>query len=424
VEGTVFRSRELGCDAAELGPRKSLRLAQAGVLVALALAVGLVATADARAASGDLDPSFGQGGEVRTTFSPGKASAESVAIDAKGRIVAAGASCPTLGRCDFALARYKTNGNLDPSFGSGGMVTTAFAGGPAVAGAVAIDSTGRIIAGGVIVGATSALPSRFALAAYKPNGTLDPTFGDGGKVDTGLFPYTGRFPSITIDSNDRILAAGFASRNGQHDVLARFNPDGSLDPSFGSHGMVYTYAGNYRSVATYPGDRVVAAGHKIVRLRSDGSFDPSFGGDGKRTSPGLTASSAAIDSKGRIVVAGYVLRDEHEQLVTRRFAQDGARDRSFSKDGVAKVPLARGPLPSVAIDSKGRIVVAEGYRPITVVRYRPSGKRDRSFGDRGVVRKPRDAGKRSVATDARDRIIVASHLFGAGGGFGLVRYLG
>ena len=104
-----------------------------------------------------------------------------------------GSTATTSGGTDFALARYDTRGNLDPSFGTGGIVVTDL-GGVDAAQAVALQSDGRIVVGGSSDG-------RFAFARYGVDGTLDSTFGSGGVVVTD---FEGRLSALALASGGRV----------------------------------------------------------------------------------------------------------------------------------------------------------------------------------------------------------------------------
>ena len=136
-------------------------------------------------------------------------------------------------------------GDLDPSFGNGGIVTTDFGTG-AHAYALAILPNGKIIAAG---GAGS---QHFALARYLPDGSLDPVFDGDGKVTTDLGAAAGDGANgLAIQPNGRIVAAG-----GSGDfVLARYRRDGSLDQSFGADGKVTTDFGGTSSARTSSSSR-------------------------------------------------------------------------------------------------------------------------------------------------------------------------
>jgi uncharacterized delta-60 repeat protein len=156
------------------------------ICLAAGLALALGVPLAAWAASGDLDATFGTGGKVTTDFAGGTDEAHGVVIQPlDGKIVAAGEAKTSYGE-DFALARYSPNGTLDTTFGTGGLVTTDFNGRDDVAFAVALQSDGKIVAAGQ---AQSSYGQAFALARYNPDGTLDATFGRGGKVTTA---FTGR----------------------------------------------------------------------------------------------------------------------------------------------------------------------------------------------------------------------------------------
>jgi uncharacterized delta-60 repeat protein len=199
-----------------------------------------------------------------------------VAIQSDGKIVAAGGSynfASNGGTNDgFELARYNTDGSLDISFGTGGKVVTPF-GGYAVASAVAIQSDGKIVAAGrSLIGNVS----NFALARYNTNGSLDTTFGMGGKVVT-LIGGSSFASAVAIQSNGKIVAAGNTRPNlgfsFLYFALARYNTNGSLDTSFGSGGIVETPIGNSsaaaNAVAIQPDGRIVAAGgsNRLHQLR-------------------------------------------------------------------------------------------------------------------------------------------------------------
>ncbi len=152
-------------------------------------------------AAGRLDRSFGGDGTVSTRFPDRRSQANAVAIDGRGRIVAAGTGENKV----FALARYKRNGHLDRSFGRHGRVITRFqpVGRHAklqAAYALLIDSRGRI----VVAGDTGYGDDRFALARYRPNGHLDRSFSGDGRVRTNFRGReTGAF-GVAIDSRDRL----------------------------------------------------------------------------------------------------------------------------------------------------------------------------------------------------------------------------
>src|SRR5262249_12815579 len=132
-------------------------------------------------ADGSPDSTFGKGGKVITYLSS-YAAVNALAMQSDGKIVAAGGAHVGPPGGSSALARYNTDGSLDSTFGRGGTIITNFAGGGSWAGAVAIQSDGRIVIAGVLY--AGGRDWDFALARYNTSGTLDTTFGISGKVTT------------------------------------------------------------------------------------------------------------------------------------------------------------------------------------------------------------------------------------------------
>lgn len=163
-----------------------LRVKSSRALIAIAL-IGLILlpapSSRVNAAAGDLDPKFGNGGRVVTPLEA-IASVNDLAIQPDGKIIAAGVSMSRgiYYAENFALARYNADGSLDASFGSGGKVETDFVGYYDLAAALAIQPDGKVIVAGEAD--TSKDGSGFGLARYNPDGSLDAGFGSGGKVIT------------------------------------------------------------------------------------------------------------------------------------------------------------------------------------------------------------------------------------------------
>ena len=210
---------------------------------------------------GTLDTSFGVDGKVETDFSPRGDGAADVAIQADGRIVVIGNAA---GRGKFALARYNSDGTLDATFGGDGKVMTDFTSGSDWASGVAIQADGRIVAAGA-AGYYSG-HSRFALARYNSDGTLDATFGVDGKVMTDFTSASDSASGVAIQADGRIVAAGVAGDQSGNSkfALARYNSDGTLDASFGVDGKIetdFTPRGDFASgVAIQTDGKIVVVG--------------------------------------------------------------------------------------------------------------------------------------------------------------------
>lgn len=204
-------------------------------------------------ADGSLDGGFGSGGTIVTDLGSFDQALDAV-IAVDGRITVGGRSGG-----DFALARYTADGSLDPSFGTGGKVTTDF-GAIDPAFAIAADPSGRITAVGTSAG-------DFALARYNDDGSLDTSFGNGGKVTTDFSGGSDDAANaLVVDSSGVVTAAGYtsASAGSTEFALARYDASGNLDPSFGSNGKATATLGNALNsgldAAAQPDRRLVVAG--------------------------------------------------------------------------------------------------------------------------------------------------------------------
>jgi uncharacterized delta-60 repeat protein len=297
---------------------------------------------------GSLDATFGSAGKVTTDFGGDSDRAQSVALQPDGKIVAAGTtSTPGVSGADFALARYNPDGSLDATFGSAGKVTTDFGGG---AEAVALQPDGKIVAAGsASPGAT--IFSDFALARYNPDGSLDATFGSGGKVTTHFASGTDQAFGVALQPNGKIVAAGTAHTGTSYNfALARYNPDGSLDATFGSGGKVTTeFTANFdqaNTVALQPNGKIVAAGRTgagtshdfaLARYNPDGSLDATFGSGGKVTTDFTGGSDqafgVALQPNGKIVAAGTAHTGTILEFALVRYKKHGGLDPSFGSGG-------------------------------------------------------------------------------------------
>src|SRR6185369_6709103 len=184
-----------------------------------------------------LDTTFGSGGIVYTDFSGQTDKGRAVVIQPDGKILVAGTGGDGP-HYFFELARYNTNGSLDTTFGSGGKVTTD----PSPSGTynelwdVALQPDGRILAAGNV---TYGSDTQFAVARYNPSGTLDNFFGSSGIATTNPTASTAdRAYSVLVQPDGRIvLVGGSAGGNSTgHFALSRFTYSGYIDQTFGNNG--------------------------------------------------------------------------------------------------------------------------------------------------------------------------------------------
>jgi uncharacterized delta-60 repeat protein len=200
-----------------------------------------------RAVDEDLDPTLGTDGKVLTDFDHSTDIANAVAVQADGKLVIVGTTYINNDYAgeDFAVARYNPDGTLDKTFGAGGKTQTDFPGLAAVASSVVVQSDGKIVLAGGAFPLFTFLGD-FKLVRYNSNGSLDTSFGDGGVVTTN-FPQGSYAFDVTLQPDGKIIAAGtvFVDFNpGESSntdfALARYNPDGTPDATFGNGGQVTT----------------------------------------------------------------------------------------------------------------------------------------------------------------------------------------
>ncbi len=409
----------------------------------------------ATAAAGDLDGTFGIGGKVTTDF---VGAARGIAVQPDGKIVTAGA---TLGvTLDFALARYNPDGSLDATFGTGGKVTTDFAGSNEQAFAVALQQDGKIVAAGTTGNGTG---SDFALARYNPDGSLDATFGTDGKVRADFAGGADQAFAVAIQPDGKIVAAGPEQSpypNFYDFGLSRYEPDGSPDPTFGTGGKVATdidpTSGQgsvdlAHAVALQPDGKIVAAGFSengvvgggprfaVVRYQPDGGLDGTFGTGGKVTTDLVgsheEAEGLVLQPDGKIVVAGGTgTATASFDFALARYGSDGSLDPAFGAGGIVTTDLA-GNLDkahSIARQSDGKLVVAgetlsNGLDPsynFALARYNEDGSLDTTFGAGGTV--TTDFGGHNdhafaIALQPDGNIVAAGDAFPD---FALARYVG
>jgi uncharacterized delta-60 repeat protein len=225
------------------------------------LALGLGAVS-AQAAPGALDPTFGGGGHLRTGFGLVSNEGRAVAVQNDGKIIVAGETLHG-GEYSFTLYRYNTDGSLDTSFGGDGMIQTSFGYSGDEIRAIVIQVDGKILVGG------STYPqfqtySHFAVARFNPDGTLDTTWGGDGRAVIA-HPQPLRGNAIVPQGDGKVVIAGehLSGSNPGNFTLARFNADGSHDTAFGVGGFVFTDFGvesKAEAVILLPGNKILAVG--------------------------------------------------------------------------------------------------------------------------------------------------------------------
>jgi uncharacterized delta-60 repeat protein len=307
-------------------------------------------------------PSFAIGdGKVTTDFNADADTGNSVTVQADDKILVAGRKWNG-SNLDFALARYNTDGALDTSFDADGKVTTDFGTNSNGQGyGVTLQSDGKIL----VAGSSQNDSFDFALARYNADGSLDTSFDGDGKAttnfNTSLLSSDDYGQSVAVQTDGKILVAGKSSLEAGRDsdfALARFNTDGSLDTSFGVDGKLTTNFNSYddsgNSVTVQSDGKILVAGYAavngvslrgadfaIARYNTDGSLDTSFDGDGKVTTAfGGTGmfggtemgNSVTVQADGKILVAEFSFSGGggNKDFALARYNPDGSLDARFN----------------------------------------------------------------------------------------------
>jgi uncharacterized delta-60 repeat protein len=345
-----------------------------------------------------LDPIFGVGGtligELRGY------DARDVAVQPDGKILVVGthyvAENHDYRPAGFAVGRYNPDGTPDPTFGSGGHVADDFG---LRANGVALQPDGKIIVGGLGVPPASQYSRTFALARYNPDGSPDTSFGSDGKA---FLPLSGDVQpnegaeAIAVQPDGKIVAVGSF---GSVFVVVRFGAGGQPDPAFGTGGFVTTDFGIVFERATgvalqSDGKIVVAGGGKtehvgfalLARYDAAGRIDPSFGAGGTiRVDDGFVGVAGAItttlalqpDGKAVLVAANPV--GANPDLVLSRFNADGSPDGGFGTGGRVVTPVA-------AVAAEGDFTTVTDAAVTADGRILVAGYLGSTYGDLLVVR--------------------------------------
>jgi uncharacterized delta-60 repeat protein len=391
-----------------------------GSRVVVAMALSAVGVGVALAAPGDLDVGFDGDGR-RTLDYGGGDSAEAVLVQPDGKIVVAGGGNPN---SDFAVARFHPDGSLDASFDGDGVVGVNF-GGVDQALAVALQADGKL----VVAGETS-VGFDVALIRLNADGSLDANFDGDGRRTSDASGDSGQ--DVLVQPDGKIVVTGFGTPNGDV-VVARFNPDGSPDPSFDTDGVVGVNFGGTAdlglAVALQGDGKLVVAGWTsvgndvlVLRLNADGSLDANFDGDGKRTldfGGDDRGQDVLVQPDGRIVVAGH--GNANRDVAVARFMPDGSLDPSFDTDGVVGVDFGGVDLGlALARQANGKLVVVGATGgDIALVRLNVDGSLDTGF-DYDAKKTIDISGvdrAQAVAVQPDGRIVLAG-VSGAGPGVG------
>ena len=343
----------------------------------LLLMFSLTATAQS---AGSLDRTFGNNGVATLTFSE-TATAYAVAIQPDRKIVAAGGAVYTSGGPTLkSIFRFTANGALDPTFNGTGYnnTVTTFADQTSFA-SIALQPDGKIVVGG-------RTGSRFAVARFNADGTIDTSFGTNGYTTT-LLGNNSTLTSIKVLPDGKILATGTQTSPTSDFALVKYNADGSLDTTFGTGGIVISDIGGTDSStdsAVLPDGKIILVGTfrdtltgenkaPIVRYNADGSRDTSFGAGGVVFKNGTGFKNIFIRSDGKLIIIDF-------STAMNRYSPDGTLEAATSLSPVASIT-------SAAIQADGKVILI-GQTPTNIKvisRFNADGSTDTTFGTNGNV---------------------------------------
>lgn len=327
-----------------------------------------------------------------------------IAVQQDGKIITTSGEEQN-GMMTYAM-RFNSDGSIDQSFGNNGYFTSPIIDyGHNSPRLLYIQPDGKIILGSAIELAPLA-DNDFFLIRLKTNGELDSSFGINGTVITSLFGDE-YFSSVVVQPDNKILAYGYSSGNERHIMVLRYQPDGTIDSSFGTNGVVQSETTSWGFHYPTPNDikimqdgRIVIGlkasifalnppsgntAFSVIRLLPNGSLDTSFNHTGiaytNTNLPGLIYCRAmSLQPDGKILLFG-----DADSLAIIRFDSSGSLDKSFGINGLKKFDTL-GRLEDGLIQPDGKIVAGVGIdNSMALYRFKPNGEFDSSFGIYGRV---------------------------------------
>ena len=334
-------------------------------------------------AAGVLDPSFNGSGKVFTAIAGSIASASAVAALPGGKIQLAGtcafgASLISNPGYQFCLVRYLSNGSLDTTFGSGGIVATTGTGSNDLIFGMAVLPDGNTVVAGRCIGASGGF--RACFARYLPDGSLDTSFQSTGKVTTSVQATIAAFAR---QPDGKLVVAGSCPGSANNFCVARFDADGNADLTFNSTGLVVTTIGTSpagtgaRSILLYPDGNILivgpcqsgGAGNRfcVARYLPNGAPDLAFNGSGQLILAAIGSNDYAtglrIQPDLKILISGSCTSGSVNNFCLVRLNANGSVDSTFGSTGTAVASMPSSTTLSVGSLTQqpdGNIVVAGG----------------------------------------------------------------
>ncbi|WP_419194997.1 cadherin domain-containing protein, partial [Novipirellula herctigrandis] len=354
---------------------------------------------------GSFDPTFGTDGVARVDTG-GADYLHGMVLQSDGKIVLGGRT-----GSDFLLARLNQDGSLDTTFdGDGnndGMITTVFSGSLDGIFDLVIDPNDKIVVTGMA--SSGGGNEDITIVRYNTDGSLDGTFGTGGVVQTGS-PQDEQANAVRIDANGHIVVAGEMHNGTSYDFfLARYDKStGALDTSFGGGGTGYVLTDFEGGIDEIQGMEILATGEILVsgyatvsgsmdlavaRFDNNGVLDATFGGGSGYVTVAIglgtdKGTELAVQSDGKFVVVGETHNGTDNDVLAVRFNSNGTLDTGFGTGGTGVATFDLGVQEygkAIAIQSDGSILLSgytgelSSYDAITI-RLNSDGTLDTGFG--------------------------------------------
>ncbi|WP_147279597.1 hypothetical protein [Meiothermus sp. QL-1] len=375
------------------------------------------------------DPSFGRDGFAATDTAPGFGdSLKGLVQHPDGSFTALVAYHNTI-----QLVRYLPDGQLDTSFGQGGVVERAL---PRIReGSMLLEPNERLVVAGDRFRPDGSLNTSIFLARFNRDGTPDTSFDQDGLLELSLGGMSEDFGAIIRRPDGRLVGTGSSSNNGSKILLFQVRSDGLLDPGFGAPGTGFvridtgSEQGSGKDLVLLPsGDFLVASELTsgdilLTRHNHDGSLDPAFGVNGRlRVDLGAFEDSPRllVDSNGRVVLLGAQQSCQGSTCqfayFLRRYLANGALDASFGQGGTQIFPVGDSRYrPTQLLEVDGKLLTIGNWpRNGVIFRYHPDGSRDQEFGPGGSIGffySPYETELSSILVQPNGRLVVGGTAF-------------
>ncbi len=374
------------------------------------VAISLLAATQAGAQGPVLDPSFGNAGILTSTVNAGE---RSITVQTDGKLIVNGyvnGNYPNVG-----VARYNLDGTPDASFGDNGVFSEDLGYASSFDGGATQQTDGKIVLSGEAqVFGNGNFGHELLVGRLNAEGTPDLSYGTNGFTTVSIPNGDVNTQAQAIQPDGSLVVVGDVG-TGQNNTwfIARFAPSGVLDPSFGSGGLEVTRPmggnGDPRSAAIQPSDgKILVSGYSldpseqivypiIVRYDPDGSVDTSFGSSGVVNELALMGNyqhleNVAVQPDGKIVASGGDSYYGTNDMFVFRYNSDGSRDTSFANDGIFEGNFGYTGSGCYAqfLQPDGKILLGgylttNGNRDFGVARLNSDGTVDSSFGQAGAV---------------------------------------